>query len=144
MGYHSYHIEASRSGFKELPDRILVREDGYLGAYKFDGEPIVDYWYVPEKRVDELRQENEQLRQEIAIREASEQEKVIEYLRQENVDWEDKYRALAKENAALRYVALDACQYLYGLIYKSYTFVPERVQGIADSLRRLGIEVPDA
>lgn len=132
-----YHIEASRSGFKELPDRILVREDGWLGAYKFDGEPIVDYWYVPEQRVDELRQE-------LAIREESEQEKVIEYLRQENVDWEDKYRALAKENAALRYVALDACQYLYGLIYKSYTFVPERVQGIADSLRRLGIEAPDA
>lgn len=57
-----YHIEASRSGFKELPDRILVREDGYLGAYKFDGEPIVDYWYVPEQRVDELRQENVELR----------------------------------------------------------------------------------
>ena len=57
-----YHIEASRSGFKELPDRILVREDGWLGAYKFDGEPIVDYWYVPEQRVDELAKENERLR----------------------------------------------------------------------------------
>ena len=45
----SYHIEVPRSGFKELPDRILVREDGYLGAYKFYGEPIVDYWYVPEQ-----------------------------------------------------------------------------------------------
>ncbi len=47
----SYHIEVPHSGFKELPDRILVREDGYLGAYKFYGEPIVDYWYVPEQDV---------------------------------------------------------------------------------------------
>ena len=58
-----YHIEASRFGFKELPDRILVREDGWLGAYKFDGEPIVDYWYVPEQRVEELKQENAKLRE---------------------------------------------------------------------------------
>ena len=67
----SYHVEVPRSEFKELPDRILVREDGYLGAYKFYGEPIVDYWYVPEqdapqdaleKRIDELCQENERLR----------------------------------------------------------------------------------
>lgn len=69
----SYHIEVPRSGFKELPDRILVREDGYLGAYKFYGEPIVDYWYVPEqdapqdaleKRIDELCQEVERLKGE--------------------------------------------------------------------------------
>ena len=100
-----YHIESSRSGFKELPDRILVREDGWLGAYKFDGEPIVDYWYVPEQRVDELRQE-------LAIREASEQEKVIEYLRQENVDWEDKYRALAKENEKLRWLCGELSEFL--------------------------------
>lgn len=93
--------------------------------------------------VNELTRENAKLRQELAIREASEQEKVIDYLGKENVDWEDKYRALAKDNVALRCVALDAYQYLYGLIYKSYTFVPERVQGIADSLRRLGVEVPD-
>lgn len=43
----------------------------------------------------------DKLREELAIREASEQEKVIEYLRQENIDWEDKYRALAAENAKL-------------------------------------------
>ena len=45
----SYHIEVPRSGFKELPDRILVREDGAYGASKEHGEPIVDYWYVPEQ-----------------------------------------------------------------------------------------------
>lgn len=131
-----YHIEASRSGFKELPDRILVRENGYLGAYKFDGEPIVDYWYVPEQRVDELKQENEQLRQELAIRESSEQEKVIEYLRQENVDWEDKYRALAKENSELRKLCAD-------LYYETKSPSNHATQ-VEIRMSRLGIEVPDA
>lgn len=124
-----YHIEASNFGFKELPDRILVREDGYLGAYKFDGEPIVDYWYVPEQRVDELRQE-------LAIREASEQEKVIEYLRQENVDWEDKYRALAKENTKLRELVCD-------LYYETKSPSNHATQ-VEIRMSELGIEVPDA
>lgn len=46
--------------------------------------------------------DNERLRQELVIREESEQEKCIEYLRQENIDWEDRYRTLANENAKLR------------------------------------------
>lgn len=125
-----YHIEASRSGFKELPDRILVREDGYLGAYKFDGEPIVDYWYVPEQRVDELRQE-------LAIREASEQEKVIEYLRQENVDWEDKYRALAKDNERLRWLCGELSEFL---TESEWMIWPEYREAMVE----LGIEAPDA
>lgn len=94
--------------------------------------------YATDALVDALERENAELREEL-----SNAESTIDYLGKKNVDWEDKYRALAKDNAALRYVALDAYQYLYGLIYKSYTFVPERVQGIADSLRRLGVEVPD-
>lgn len=125
-----YHIEASNFGFKELPDRILVREDGYLGAYKFDGEPIVDYWYVPEQRVDELRQE-------LAIREASEQEKVIEYLRQENVDWEDKYRALAKDNDRLRWLCGELSEFL---TESEWMIWPEYREAMHD----LGIEAPDA
>lgn len=124
-----YHIEASRSGFKELPDRILVREDGWLGAYKFDGEPIVDYWYVPEQQVDELRQE-------LAIREASEQEKVIEYLGKECVDWEDKYRALAKENAKLRKLVSD-------LYYETKSPSNHATQ-VEIRMHELGIEAPDA
>lgn len=125
-----YHIEASNFGFKELPDRILVREDGYLGAYKFDGEPIVDYWYVPEQRVDELRQE-------LAIREASEQEKVIEYLRQENVDWEDKYRALAKDNEKLRWLCSELSEFL---TESEWMIWPEYREAMVE----LGIEAPDA
>lgn len=125
-----YHIEASRSGFKELPDRILVREDGYLGAYKFDGEPIVDYWYVPEQRVDELRQE-------LAIREASEQEKVIEYLGKECVDWEDKYRALAKDNDRLRWLCGELSEFL---TESEWMIWPE----YREAMHGLGIEAPDA
>lgn len=49
--------------------------------------------------------DNERLRQELAICEESEQEKCIEYLRQENIDWEDRYRELAKENAKLHELA---------------------------------------
>lgn len=46
--------------------------------------------------------DNERLRQELAICEESEQEKCIECLRQENIDWEDRYRTLANESAKLR------------------------------------------
>lgn len=52
------------------------------------------------KIADEIDAESEGLRQELAIR--AESEKVIEYLRQENVDWEDKYRELSKENVRLQ------------------------------------------
>lgn len=51
----SYHIESHDRLFHELPDRILVREDGYLSAYKFEGKPIVDYWYVPESDYARMR-----------------------------------------------------------------------------------------
>lgn len=45
-----YHVEPGYlHSMKNLPDRILVREDGYLGAYKYDGEPIIDYWYTRER-----------------------------------------------------------------------------------------------
>lgn len=45
-----YHVEPEYvHNMKDLPDRILVREDGYLGAYKYDDEPIIDYWYVRER-----------------------------------------------------------------------------------------------
>lgn len=40
----SYHVEQQRFG--ELPDKIVVREDGYMYAHKNEGEPIVDYVYT--------------------------------------------------------------------------------------------------
>ena len=85
-----------------------------------------------------LREENAQLRQELAIREASEQEKVIGYLRQENVDWEEKYRALAAENSKLRELVRD--------MWNAGAFEPGAcyVHGIDDLEKRtseLGIEV---
>lgn len=57
-------------------------------------------------QINQLRDENTKLRQELAMREESEQEKVIKYLQQECVDWEDKYRALAAENAKLLEVSV--------------------------------------
>ena len=51
----SYHIEGD-GRFKNLPERILVREDGYMTDYRFYGEPIVDYWYVPEAENEKLRE----------------------------------------------------------------------------------------
>lgn len=51
----SYHIEGD-GRFKNLPDQILVREDGYMTDYRFYGEPIVDYWYVPEAENAKLRE----------------------------------------------------------------------------------------
>ena len=56
-------------------------------------------WYTA--KIRELEEENERLRQELAIREESEQEKVIDYLSEQSVDWEDRYRALVSENAKL-------------------------------------------
>lgn len=46
----SYHVV--QHSFDELPETIIVREDGYLYAYKNDGEPIVDYVYVRERAED--------------------------------------------------------------------------------------------
>lgn len=43
----SYHVEKTR--FKELPEEIIVREDGCMDAYKNEGEPIADYVYRLEK-----------------------------------------------------------------------------------------------
>lgn len=40
----SYHVENPR--FKELPEQLIVREDGYMDAYRNEGEPIVDYVYT--------------------------------------------------------------------------------------------------
>lgn len=40
----SYHVESPR--FKELPEQLIVREDGYMDAHKNEGEPIVDYVYT--------------------------------------------------------------------------------------------------
>ena len=40
----SYHVEQQQ--FEELPDKIVVHEDGYYGAWKYYGEPIVDYVYT--------------------------------------------------------------------------------------------------
>ena len=91
-----------------------------------------------------LLAEVERLHQELAIRESSEQEKVIDYLGKECVDWEDKYLALAGENAKLLWLGNDmrACfrigaerdgiskQWCYEL-FDSYT----------GKLRELGIEV---
>ena len=51
---------------------------------------------------DDSKLLRKKLRQELEIRKASEQENTIECLRQENIDWEDKYRELAAENVKLR------------------------------------------
>jgi len=40
----SYHVENPR--IKELPEQLIVREDGYMDAYKSEGVPIVDYVYT--------------------------------------------------------------------------------------------------
>lgn len=45
---HRYAIEQSR--FEDLPDKIIVREIGYMDSYKNESKPIVDYVYVPEKQ----------------------------------------------------------------------------------------------
>jgi hypothetical protein len=50
----TYHIEGHHDTYHELPDKILMREDGWYCAYKFDGEPIVDYWYVPELKAKRI------------------------------------------------------------------------------------------
>ena len=39
-----YHVTKDR--FDRLPERIIVREDGYMDAYKNYGEPIIDYVYT--------------------------------------------------------------------------------------------------
>lgn len=59
----SYHIEPEycRPLLPKLPERILMREDGYLGAYRFHGEPIKDYWYVPEHLVEKEKEKNKRL-----------------------------------------------------------------------------------
>lgn len=43
----SYHV--MQTAFEELPKRIVVREDGYMDAYKQEDIPITDYVYVRAK-----------------------------------------------------------------------------------------------
>lgn len=84
----------------------------------------------------DLRSENVKLRQELAILKASEQEKVVEFLRQDNIDWEDKYRALAAENAKLR----EQCSELLRMAESNdpdFLHWPE----IHDELRKVGVEI---
>jgi len=50
----SYSIENGDRSFKELPERILMREDGWYGAWWLYDEPIVDYWYVPERKAKRI------------------------------------------------------------------------------------------
>ena len=46
--------------------------------------------------------ENEKLRERVEMYEGTPQEEYIAYLRDENVDWEERYRELAAQNAKLR------------------------------------------
>lgn len=90
----------------------------------------------------DLRIENVKLQKELITR-TSEQEKVIECLRQENIDWENKYCALAAENAKLRKLVevslrccdnkCDGCKFLkQGLCH---------VSEFEDEARELGVEI---
>lgn len=101
-------------------------------------------------RIDELCAENERLRQELAIREKSEQEKVIDYLGKECVDWEDKYLALAGDNAKLRKL-VDGLMFCHASsAYDDCIGCPLLDQSThnyrctkTECMRDLGIEVPD-
>jgi hypothetical protein len=53
----SYHVVVPRFGFKELPDRVLVREDGAYGDRKAHGTPLINYWYVLEQRIPPTERE---------------------------------------------------------------------------------------
>lgn len=91
--------------FKARAERLKDERDQLRVDVAYQSSTILmltDEKAALEKRIDELCQEVERLRQELAIREASEQEKYIDYLRHENVDWEDKYRSVVAENAKLR------------------------------------------
>ena len=94
--------------------------------------------------------DNERLRQELAIREESEQEKCIGYLRQENIDWEDRYRELAEENVKLRELVRDMWQFT-GVACKKYPRLfdpsaqggqmvnPNMIDAFEQRMRELGI-----
>ena len=124
----SYHVEAPRFGFKELPERILVREDGAYGASKEHGEPIIDHWYVPEqdasqaaleRRIDELCAEVEAEKQRNAkLFEAAEK-------------WMAKAAHFEAENAKLR----EQVEYMTPIALYAAS-EQER-----DRIRELGIEV---
>lgn len=92
-------LEELRCKHSGLIDAVT---DGLLSKECTPNEVVVqvmeEQW---QDKTYELEAENERLRQELAIREESEQEKCIEYLRQENVDWEDKYHRVVRENAKL-------------------------------------------
>jgi len=64
-------------------------------------------WYSEKLReahrsVRKVLDENAKLQQKLSICQESEQEKTIEYLREEIIDWEDKYRAIVADNVKLR------------------------------------------
>lgn len=40
--------------YDELPDKILVREAGWLNDYKFFGKAPINYWYVPAEQTQGL------------------------------------------------------------------------------------------
>ena len=52
-----YHVE-SETSFEELPERILVRKDGWLGAWRFYGEDWTDYWYIPADECSAIKPNN--------------------------------------------------------------------------------------
>lgn len=52
----SYYVCNNNRHYDELPERIPVREVGWLGANRFYGEPIIDYWYIPEERAAALEE----------------------------------------------------------------------------------------
>ena len=95
----SWSIEEHIGECRPWPAQVVV----------YRGETDECLAYVSGEVADQLKAENaklcadvERLRQELAIHEASEQEKYIDYLRHEDVDWEDKYRSVVAENAKLR------------------------------------------
>lgn len=163
-GDWTLHIEAAR-----LPERIDVtlpdqrgREVYSARVHRFVSERK-DVQEALERRIDELCAEVERLRQELAIHESSEQEKVIDYLGKECADWEVQYLALADENAKLRTQLADVtesvgrmeerCAKLRELVrelwsmayWYAYEAAPVSMQAlmrVEKELQALGIEVP--
>ena len=86
---------------------------------------------------DALEKENAKLRDEL-----SNAESTIDYLGKENVDWEDKYRALAKENGELRKLCADLrfCRRHDCLTCSHGRFCD---MGFDERCAKLDVEVPD-
>ena len=88
-----------------------------------------------------LEAENERLRQDVAICSESEQEKCIDYLHKENIDWEDRYRELAKENANLRKLVLQDYDFVKYLNECEAYPSSKDISFHEHQMRELGIEV---